>query len=137
MENNKFIHFNLSEGTYSIDDFSTKIKMAISKHRQDWEPLQIKNLKLVIPEHYTFIADNTIFIALGILNNYLEKTTLIRSKLPLAHTKHILIHHLLQNHRHCIGNKSTKLKTSWMGKNQVCWPPCRFLIIRQLFLQCI
>ena len=31
VENNKFIHFNLSAGTYSIDDFNTKIKLAISQ----------------------------------------------------------------------------------------------------------
>ena len=37
---------------------------------------------MVIPEHYTFITSNTIIIALGIPNNYLEKTTLIRSTLP-------------------------------------------------------
>ena len=74
MENNKFIHFNLSAGTYSIDDFNVKIKVAILQKRQDWEPPQIKDLKLVIPEHYTFIASNTIFIALGIRDNYLEKT---------------------------------------------------------------
>ena len=29
VENNKFIHFNLSVGTYSIDDFNAKIKVAI------------------------------------------------------------------------------------------------------------
>ena len=73
-ENTKFIHFNLSAGTYSIDDFNVKIKVAILQKRQDWEPPQIKDLKLVIPEHYTFIASNTIFIALGIRDNYLEKT---------------------------------------------------------------
>ena len=74
VENNKFIHFNLSAGTYSIDDFNVKIKVAILQKRQDWEPPQIKDLKLVIPEHYTFIASNTIFIALGMRDNYLEKT---------------------------------------------------------------
>ena len=74
VENDKFIHFNLSAGTYSIDDFNVKIKVAILQKRQDWEPPQIKDLKLVIPEHYTFIASNTIFIALGIRDNYLEKT---------------------------------------------------------------
>ena len=31
VENNKFIHFNFSAGTYSIDDFNTKIKLAISQ----------------------------------------------------------------------------------------------------------
>ena len=81
-ESNKFINFNLSAGTYSFDDFSAKTKVAIMQQRQDWEPPQIKDLKLVIPEHYTFMASNTIFIALGIRDNYLEKTTLIRSTLP-------------------------------------------------------
>ena len=82
VENNKFIHFNLSAGTYLIDNFNAKIKVAILQKRQDWEPPQIKDLKLVIPEHYTFMASNTIFIALGIRDNDLEKTTLIRSTLP-------------------------------------------------------
>ena len=87
VENNKFIHFNLSVGTYSIDDFNAKIKVAILQKRQDWEPPQIKDLKLVIPEHYTFMASNNIFIALGIPDNYLEKTALIRSTLPLGSYK--------------------------------------------------
>ena len=82
VENNKFISFNPSAGTYSIDDFNTKIRVAILQQRQDWEPRQIKDLRLVIPEHYTFMASNTIFIALGILDKYLEKTTLIWSTLP-------------------------------------------------------
>ena len=69
-------------GTYSIDDFNAKIKVAILQQRQDWEPPHIKGLRLVIPEDYAFIASNNIFIALGIPNNYLEKTTLIRSTLP-------------------------------------------------------
>ena len=82
VKNNKFMHFNLSAGPYSIDDFNAKVKVVILQKRQDWEPPQIKDLKLVIPEHYTFMASNTIFIALGIRDNYLEKTTLIRSTLP-------------------------------------------------------
>ena len=82
VENNKFIHFNLSAGTYLIDNFNAKIKVAILQKRQDWEPPQIKDLKLVITENYTFMASNTIFFALGIPDNYLEKTTLIRSSLP-------------------------------------------------------
>ena len=137
VENSKFIHFDLSAGTYSNDDFNTKIRAAILQQRQDLEPPQIKDLKLVIPEHYTFMADNTIFIALGIPVNYLEKITLIRSTLALVRTKHPLIHHLPQNHCHCTVNKPIRLKTSWMGSHQVCWPVCTFLIIRQLFLQCI
>ena len=81
IENKKFIHFNLSAGTYSIDDFNAKIKVAILQERQDWEPPQIKDLKLVIPEDYTLMASNNIFIALGI-PNILEETMLIRSTLP-------------------------------------------------------
>ena len=75
------MHFNLSVGTYSIDDFNSKIRVAILQQRKDWDPPQTKDLRLVIPEDYTFIASNNIFIALGIQGNYLEKTTLIRSKL--------------------------------------------------------
>ena len=56
--------------------------MAILQQRQDWESPQIKDLKLVIPKDYLFMADNTIFYALGIQDNYLEKTMLIRSTLP-------------------------------------------------------
>ena len=65
VENNKFIHFNLSVGTYLIDDFNAKIKVAILQTRKDWEPPQIKCLKLVIPEDYIFMTSSTIFIALG------------------------------------------------------------------------
>ena len=71
VENTKFISFNLSADTYSIDDFKVKIKVAILQQRQDWEPPQVKDLRLVIPKDYTFIADNTIFIAFGIQDNYL------------------------------------------------------------------
>ena len=73
VENTKFIHFKLSAGTYSIDDFNTKIKVAILQERQDWEPHQIKDLKLVIPEDYTIIAYKNIFIAFGIPTNILKR----------------------------------------------------------------
>ena len=82
VENTKFISFNLSAGTYSIYDFNAKIKVAILQQRQDWEPPQIKDLRLVISKDCTFLASNTIFIALGISYSYLEKTTQIRSILP-------------------------------------------------------
>ena len=82
VENNKFIHFNLTAGTYSTDAFKTKIRVAISQQRQDCEPPQIKDIKLVIPEHDTFMADNTIFTVFGIPDNYLIKNMLIRSPLP-------------------------------------------------------
>ena len=36
VENNKFIHFNLSVGTYSIDDFNAKIRAVVLQQRQDW-----------------------------------------------------------------------------------------------------
>ena len=82
VENNIFIKFSLSAGTYSINDFNAKIKVAVLQQRQDWVPPQIKDLRLVIPEHYTFMASNIFFIALGILDKHLEKTTLIKSTLP-------------------------------------------------------
>ena len=82
VENTKFISFSLSAGTCSIDDFNAKIKVAVLQQRHDWEPPQIKDLRLVIPKDYTFMADNIIFIVLGMQDKYLEKTTLIRSVLP-------------------------------------------------------
>ena len=36
VENTKFISFNLSAGTYSIDDFNAKIKVVILQQRQEW-----------------------------------------------------------------------------------------------------
>ena len=89
-ENTEFIHFKLSEGTYFNDDFNAKIKVAILQQRQDWETPQIKDLRLVIPEDYTFMVSNHIFIVLGITDNYLEKTTLIRSTLPPGSNKTFL-----------------------------------------------
>ena len=82
VENNRFIKFSISAGTYSIDDFNIKIKAAVLQERQGWVPPQIKDLRLVIPEHYTFMASNIFFIALGIPDKHLEKTTLIKSTLP-------------------------------------------------------
>ena len=79
--NTEFIHFNLSAATYSNDNFNVKIKVTILQQGQDWEPPQIKDLNLVIPEDYTFIASNNFFIALGIQEEHLEKSTLIRSRL--------------------------------------------------------
>ena len=67
--------------TYSIDDFNAKFKVAILQERQDWESPQIKDLRLVMPEQYTFMASNILFIAHGILDKYLEKTTQIKSTL--------------------------------------------------------
>ena len=80
--NTEFIKFTLSEGTYSIDDFNAKIKISILQQRQGWEPPQIKDFKLVTPKDYLLVAGNTIIYALGIQDNYLEKTTFVRSTLP-------------------------------------------------------
>ena len=35
VESDKFIHVNLSVGTYSIDDFNIKIKVAVLQQKQD------------------------------------------------------------------------------------------------------
>ena len=43
VENKKIIHFNLSGGTYSIDDLNATIKVAILQKRQDWEPPQVQD----------------------------------------------------------------------------------------------
>ena len=56
VENTKFIHLNLSARTYSIDDFNAKVKIVMLQQRQDWEIPQIKDLRLVITEDYTFMA---------------------------------------------------------------------------------
>ena len=78
VEKTEFIHFNLSAGTYFIDDFNAKNKVAILQQRQNWEPPQIKDLRLVIPEDYTFLASNHVFNMLDIQEKYLEKITQIR-----------------------------------------------------------
>ena len=74
--NTDHIGFTLSEGTYSIDDFNAKIKVAILQQRQGRKAPQIKNLKLVISQDYLFMADNTIFYALGIQGNYRSQINL-------------------------------------------------------------
>ena len=51
--------------TYSIDKFNTKAKVAVLDQRQDWKVPEIKNSYLVVPEHYTFMASNSLFIVLG------------------------------------------------------------------------
>ena len=71
----RHVKFILSAGTYYIDDFNAKVKVAILQERQDCEASQVKDLKLVLPKHYIFMASNTFFIALGILDGYIEKTT--------------------------------------------------------------
>ena len=70
----RHIKCTLSKGTHFIDDFNAKIKAAVLQQKQNWSALQIKKLQLVMPEHNTFMASNSFFIALRILDNYLEKT---------------------------------------------------------------
>ena len=43
VENRNLIHSSIPAGTYSIDDFNTKIKEFVLQQRQDWEPSQIKD----------------------------------------------------------------------------------------------
>ena len=105
VKNTKFISFNLSAGTYSIDDFHAKIKVAILQQRQDWEPPQIKDLSLAIPKDYTFMASNTIFIVPGIKDIYLEKTTQITLSLPPGSYKTFLDTSPAPNHCHRTVNK--------------------------------
>ena len=42
-----------------------KIKAAVLKQKQNWDPPHIKNVKLIVPENYAFTTDNNFFIALG------------------------------------------------------------------------
>ena len=100
VENTKFISFNLSVVTYSIDNFNAKIKVAILQQRQNWKSPQIKDLRLVIPADYIFM----LVYPTTILKRLLKSG----QNYPLVHTKHPLIHHLLQNRYHCTVNKSTK-----------------------------
>ena len=58
---------------FSIDDFNARVKVAVSQQGQDWEVPQIKDLNLVMTEHYSFMSCNTFFLALGILGKYLTK----------------------------------------------------------------
>ena len=43
---------------------------------QDWEELQFKDLRHPIPEYLKFVASNILFVALSILDSYLEKKSL-------------------------------------------------------------
>ena len=43
VENRNLIHSRITAGTYSIDNFNTKIKEFVLQQRQDWEPPQIKD----------------------------------------------------------------------------------------------
>ena len=77
----RHIQFTLSESNYSIDDFNTKTRSAGLHQRNDWEAPNIKDVNLVIPDCYTFMTSKSLFIALGIPINYLEKVAQIKSTL--------------------------------------------------------
>ena len=70
-----YIEFTLSSGICSIDEFNEKIKAAFSQQKQNWNAPHIKNLKLVVPENYAFIADKIFFTALGIPEKVLKILT--------------------------------------------------------------
>ena len=134
VENNRFIKFGLSAGTCSVDDFNVKIRVAVLQERQDWELPPIEVLKLVIPEHYTFMASNTVFIALAILDKYLKKATQIKSILPPGSYKTSLdtSSSPMLLSLHC--KKINKVKNELDGQPSSLIAACTFLIIRQPFL---
>ena len=132
MENYKFIHFNLSAGTYSIDDFNAKLRW--KSCNKGLGTTSNKDLKLVIAEDYTFIASNDFFIALGIQDNYPEKTTLIRSRIFLGPYKTSLdtSPHPISLSLHCRQIKK--------AKNELYGQPSSLLVsmhVMQLFLHSI
>ena len=110
--NTESITFTLSEGTYSIEDFNARVKISILKQRQGWESAQIKDLNLAYQKDYLFMADNAIFYALGIQDKYIEKTTLVRSTLPLILIRRLSTHHLLQKFYHYTLSKLIRLNMS-------------------------
>lgn len=72
----RHIKLILSTCTCSFDNFNTKIKAAVLKERQDWKLPQIKDLNLVMPDHYIFTTPNNFFIVLGITESSLLKSVL-------------------------------------------------------------
>ena len=92
------------------------------------EPPQIKDLKLFIPKRYAFLADNTIFIALGIPDKYLENTAVIKSNLPPGSYKTSLDTPSGTLSLHCKEiSKVTKVKNEFDGQ------PSSFLASIHLF----
>ena len=104
----------------SIDNLNAKVKISIFHQKQVWEAAQIKILKLILPENYTFMASNTFFIALGTPSSHLKKTARRKLTYPVTLTKHRLVHRLPQNHYHYTVKKPKVLKTRLMGKHQSC-----------------
>ena len=67
-----YIEFNLSSRAYSIGDFSGKIRAALLQQKQNRNAPQIKNVRLVVPENFVFIADNIFFTALVMAEKILK-----------------------------------------------------------------
>ena len=110
VKNTDYISFTLSGGTYSIDDFNAKIKIAILQQIQGWVSPHIKDLRLFIPEEYLFMADDTIFMPLLYKATILKRLHPPDQPDPLVLIKHPLIYHLLQKFCHCTVSKSRKSK---------------------------
>ena len=105
----------LQRKTYnSIDNLNAKVKISIFHQKQVWEAAQIKDLKLILPENYTF------FIVLGMPSSHLKKTARRKLTYPVTLTKHRLVYRLPQNHYHYTVKKPKVLKTRLMGKHQSC-----------------
>ena len=112
IKNTDYISLTLSEGTFLINDFNTKIKITILQQRQRWEPPQIKDLTLVIPEDYLFMADNTIFMPLVHNTNILKNLCSLDQRYPPVIIRHLLIHHLLQQFYRYTASKLIRSKMS-------------------------
>ena len=52
-----------------------------------WDASQIKDLKLVIPEHYIFMTSNSFLIVFSILGNILKRLHVTSHLQLLTHTK--------------------------------------------------
>ena len=105
-----------------------------------WLCYNVMTLKDIwlIPKDYTFMASNTIFIMLGIQDNYLQKTTLIRSALtPGSYKTSLDISPLpISLSLHC--KQIKKVKRELDGQPSSFWARMHmFLIIKKLFLQSI
>ena len=97
--------FTLSSCSYLTDDFNLKIKAAVSQQSQDWKAPQIKDLKLIITQYYTFMTSDNFFIACLVHPITPLKRLHIWSLLELlAHTKHSLLQHLPRNYYYYTGN---------------------------------
>ena len=93
----------LTEYTYSI-----QVKVAVLEQTQDWEAPTGKDLKLLIPSSLLRLVCLT-----TILKRLHEKSQLY----PLVHTRHHLIHNLLQNHYHYKLKISIGLEAMSMGNH--------------------